>query len=185
MKARAYGGMLSISLALNLNAAQNSVYIPTFAQLKANYPLDPNTGLQVSPPEAYRLAGDPLYTDKFLANPAKFWNACAVRLSLAFNMSGFKLSAGDYNGANGLKYFTSSVRMFEHLKQIPGVIVSEGTEDFSKLANEIGIYFFKPNDPEKFQAYGHIDLIENGQCVSGHCYEGAEGTFYLITFDTW
>ncbi len=183
VKAHAYGGILSISLALNLNAAQNSVYIPTFAQLKANFPLGAD-GKRLSVGKTYEMAGGPLY-DWFMEPGADLYNACAVRLSIAFQKSGFKFPVHKpgftYDGKNYDQYYIKALAMFQDLPQLIG-IEPKKYENFSDLSNKRGIYFFEPFDADSFLASGHIDLIENGQCISGDCYEKKEGTFWLFEF---
>jgi RHS repeat-associated protein len=77
-----------------------------------NYP-HPVGDSKVSLDELMSLIGGPLETEyntqgslyKELNN-----NTCALRLSYAMNKSGFSVN-GDYQGAKGMKYFTSATRM--------------------------------------------------------------------------
>jgi hypothetical protein len=58
----------------------------------------------------YKEIGGDLYK-KYLENPEKYVNTCAIRLSVAFEKAGIDIG-GDYNGTKGLKYYTSATRIY-------------------------------------------------------------------------
>ncbi len=120
----------------------------------------------------YKEVGGPLY-DEYLKDPGKYVNTCAIRLSVAFEKSGIDIG-GDYNGKNGLKYYTSATRMAQALDTR---FISYGQ---AYDQSNWGINVQYKSSTYKGSVY-HVDVafIKNGQGVFGNTlYGGYYNKFY-------
>ena len=110
-----------------------------------------------------------------------FKNACALRLSYAFNKAGNLIKSTDgavSSGADGKWYLYRVADMEKYLKRItPEKDVLTGNQP-SDFVEKKGIIVFK--DCNWVDASGHVDLY-NGGIVEGHDYSlGCNKVFLYI-----
>lgn len=143
---------------------------------------------QISSTDAYTQTGgevEKFYNDYVAAHPGEAPNACALRLSIAFNDAGYDLKYVKdvtYTGGNGKNYFLSSEKMTEYLPKQFNVsaIASSTSVTLSNFTNLRGIYFMQPKSPKAFGATGHITIWNGSTCLGGHCYNDHK-QFYKAT----
>jgi hypothetical protein len=120
----------------------------------------------------YKAIGGPIYQE-YLANPKKYVNTCAIRLSVAFEKSGIDIG-GEYLGKNGLHYYTSATQIGE---AIDSRFISS-SKGFNLSNYGVGIQY--KNSDYKGSVY-HVDVvfIRSGKGVFGHTlYSGYYNKFY-------
>ena len=153
-----------------------------------NYP--GNENYQISSTDAYTQTGGTVkdYYDGYVkAHPGESPNACALRLSIAFNKAGYFLKGIKnitYSGSDKHNYFLSSEQMFKYLGKQFNFQNSTSTynSSLSKFSNLKGIYFMEPKSAKAFGATGHITIWNGSVCAGGfdHCYSN-HTQFYKAT----
>ena len=96
-----------------------------------------------------------------------FKNACAIRMSYAFNYSGIKIKQDDgatSSGGDGYWYLYRVADFINYLKRNYAYETSDNIDDFN---GESGVIVF--NDCGWKDATGHIDLFD-GENVEGNDY---------------
>lgn len=112
----------------------------------------------------YKEVGGALY-EEYLKNPSKYADTCAIRMSVAFEKSDINIG-GDYNGANGKKYYTSATRFYEAINA--RFISFNGGPDMSQFG--VVVQFLDQYKPEG-KVY-HVDIVfrNNGNPRLGNRY---------------
>lgn len=141
---------------------------PKFADVWSNYPH------KSEPEDVYRTVGGEPYA-LFLQAPKAYENACALRLSRAFNYGGLtitKQSAGyKVRGADGKIYFLRVEDMLRFVRTNfgkPDIEVDPKDKDLSwDFRHKKGIIIFTVAG--WINATGHVTLW-NGRDCGDHCY---------------
>jgi hypothetical protein len=155
-----------------------------FNKLESAYPGDEYS--QVSSKKAFTDVGGDVkkFYDDYFLKYNEHPNACALRLSIAFNDSGHNLNyvkGATFKGSNGKYYFLSAEKMATNLgKQFnltPIITRDSSLISFSGLK---GIYFMQPKLPSSFGATGHISIWNGKNVLGGHSYSN-HVQFYQAT----
>jgi hypothetical protein len=131
----------------------------------------------------YKLIGGEVF-DLHSADPTKYANACALRVSRALNYSGSPIPKvnGTFKGADGKNYFMSSDKLLEWMKKPENFgnadIFMKGKVDESKLDGRQGIYIMQPTSPREFGALGHATLYDRFGCLD-NCHISDAYTIYF------
>ncbi len=188
-----FKGFLQGGIVSGLNHSVHEIYPPSqqkqdvdLDKVMSHYPGDENN--QISSTDAYTQTGgsvEKFYNDYVAGHPGEAPNACALRLSMAFNDAGYDLKYVKnvtFKGGNGKNYFLSSEQMAANLpKQFNiSVAASSSSATLSNLISLRGIYHMIPKYPSKFGATGHITLWNGSTCLGGHCYND-HPQFYKAT----
>ncbi|WP_119789571.1 T6SS effector amidase Tae4 family protein [Flavobacterium anhuiense] len=154
-------------------------------KLIASYPGDETS--QISSTQAFDIGGTVKdhYDQYVKEHPGEAPNACALRVSIAFNKAGYHIrySKGNtFTDKDGLNYYLSSEKMAENLPKQFNLTLSKTTKNSSLSAfNKIkGIYFMQPISPKVFGALGHISLWNGSAVLGGHSYADSP-QFYQAT----
>jgi hypothetical protein len=141
---------------------------PKFNEMWSNYPV----GMEA--PDVYATIGGNVY-ELYKENPTGYANACALRLSRAFNYGGFKIAKSGpgykVKGGDGKIYFL-------RVKDVIAFVKSNfGKPDYSVKPNAVdktsdflgkkGILIFDVSGWG--DASGHVTLWNGGEC-GDHCY---------------
>ena len=107
-------------------------------------------------------------------NVTKFYqNACAARLSYAFNKAGIKIPRNKWTrqGKGKLNYFLKASDMASWMKRRWGAptLVTKVKQLTTGFTTQTG---FKHN------ISGHVDVMYNNQDVTGHVSDGKKITWY-------
>jgi hypothetical protein len=181
----------------NLNIPPQT--LPSMSSLRLNYPVPDHGGPNDNPVSFYNSLGGQLLADVSPVNLQT--NTCAARLSDALLKCGItipNIPSVTHKAANGKYYFTAADQMGEWMKRTFGTPSSNpnnvhvynnaqggsnGNLYPSLLQNSNGLYLLLPMSQSRtvgFGATGHVDVISNGNCQSGHCYFSATGGVYQI-----
>lgn len=120
----------------------------------------------------YEQLGGDIFA-KHLRGDKNYQNACAIRVSMGLNGSGFPIDAqwADIYGADGSKYILTATKLKAYLLKKfdkPDVVVkgnplrnvSEREEMWKQLAGKKGIWIMEPSDSKKFEASGHATFFD-------------------------
>lgn len=162
--------------------------LPSWANVLANYPKDPNNSNWDMPaPQVYALVGGQIQS-MYNGDPEAFQNACALRVSRALNYSGVtipNIPGKTYQGGDGKYYFLSAAKLFNFMnKTFPGSLHltqaqggPNGANFPGLLGTKPGIYIMQSADPAAFGATGHCTLY-NGSTFMGNV-DHPNGAGYL------
>jgi len=117
--------------------------------------------------DVYKLIGGKVYQN-YLSDPAKYENACALRLSRALNYSGAEIpfhKGQTGSGTDGKWYFYRVSDLKNYLINTYGSVDLTGNS--TTMANQKGIFLFQ--NCVWSDATRHLDLW-NGSSCSNHCY---------------
>ncbi len=177
----------------NENYGFTKLRLPTFAQMNSKYPKSAD-GSDLNGPAVYSLVGGHVKR-LYDSDPEKYQNACALRVSRAFNYSGINIPnilGSTFMGEDGKYYFLSSRKLYDwmilsfdepdiELRQSAAGESGEGFQE--RLSGNKGIFIMQVNYPNRFGALGHATLYNGSICVGGldHCYFNATGGVYKIS----
>ncbi|GAA5787401.1 type VI secretion system amidase effector protein Tae4 [Chitiniphilus shinanonensis] len=128
----------------------------------------------MSAPDAYKMVGGNVY-EHYLEKPDRYANACALRLSRAFNYGGLTIQRGPgaykLRGGDGKAYIMRVSDMLPFVKQQFGTpdltIRGSAQSQMAQLAGKKGIVNFAVSGWN--DATGHVTLW-NGRDCGDHCY---------------
>jgi hypothetical protein len=158
-------------LTASANGATAKIKIkrPKFSTVWSNYPG------KMDAPTTYKTIGGPVY-ELYKENPTGYANACALRLSRAFNYSGTPIekTAIGYKvkGADNKIYLLRVTDMIKFVEQNYGqpdktIIPKNGADVSNEFLEKKGILIFKVTGWQG--ATGHVTLW-NGIDCGDHCY---------------
>ncbi|KIM04355.1 MAG: hypothetical protein KN64_07985 [Sulfurovum sp. AS07-7] len=158
-----------------------SVNRPSFSRLWKAY-----EKVNLKAPDVYKLVGGNIY-ELYLEDCKKlqqyqvFQNACAIRMSYAFNYGGYKIPTGTiikgkeikrFKGADNLPYIVSVDAMIDVLTHKFGNpeygIATNGKDISSQFSGKKGIMVFVVEGWG--DATGHVVLWSGSRCSDGHWY---------------
>jgi len=125
--------------------------------------------------DVYTQAGGDIL-NMALAEPAKYANACALRVSIALNKSGITIPSKlnrTYKGKDGKYYFLSAAKLYKFCLDTfgkPTVIIkptsTNGNVDYiNYLKGKKGIYIMRAANPSEFDAEGHATLFDGNDAI--------------------
>jgi hypothetical protein len=163
------------------------IALPSLSDFETQFPKLGTSG-SYSPmpsPDVYQLVGGSLY-QSHLNNPAQYSNACAVRGSRALLYAGIDIPVLSYGasgqrtqkGGDNKNYILDAVSfnrfMIDKFGDTPHKLTGSDANDPQKVADLLngknGIYVIINNNPSVTTGAGysgHVDLILNGNCISG------------------
>lgn len=141
---------------------------PKFADLWAKYPVKSEAT------DVYKSVGGNVY-ELYKGNPSGYENACALRLSKAFNYGGVTITTGatgyKVKGADGKPYLLRVNDMIKFVRANFGasdlVTRPKGQDTSSQFMGKKGIIIFKVTGWGN--ATGHVTLWNGSDC-GDHCY---------------
>lgn len=148
--------------------------LPSWEQLYNSYPHQLHQDLPS--PQVYSLVGGNVYS-LYLSNPAKYNNACALRVSRALLYSGVTIPnkpGYTFKGGDNKYYFLSSAHLNTFMTKTfgTGTIISPNSfnSNYSNFRTVLGtqkaIYIMRPNYPGQFGAMGHATLYDGNDCFN-------------------
>jgi uncharacterized membrane protein YgcG len=159
--------------------------LPSYADFNASYPKSIYGG-EMAAADVYALVGGPIL-DLYNSDPAKYGNACALRVSRALNYSGVTIPSifnETYQGGDGKFYFLSAAKLYAWMMRTFGtanaIVVDKsqggtnGSNFLSHLYGNQGVYIMQASYPGQFRATGHATIFTGTSCL-GNCYFDAKG----------
>ncbi len=141
--------------------------LPPINKLWSNYQ---KVGNGISSGDVYEKIGGDVYNLR-LNNPIVYRNSCALRLSYAFNKSGYLLPKriSSVTGADGNNYYLTIKEFENYLSKSLGPADIIGTNP-SEFVNQQGIILFKFNNGTYSNATGHITLFNGSNTAYGNYF---------------
>ena len=163
-----------VATAGNLRAGLN-VNRPRFSDVWTHYPH------KSAAPDVYKSVGGNIY-ELFKENPIAYENACALRLSQAFNNGGLTITAQakgyKVKGGDGKLYLLRVNDMIQFVLANFGkpdlVIAPNGKNIIAEFRGKRGVLIFQVKGWNN--ATGHVTLWDGADC-GDHCYFEHETLF--------
>ncbi len=152
---------------------QQNVSYPSYSDVYRSFPKN-NDGLVMGGEDVFKMVGGEVL--EYSSN-----NACALRLSIALNNSGYPIPEDimvngtrirTFKGKNGNNYIISAKEMkmwITYKMGIPGI--RERKNFGSKIRGEKGILIMTPHSSREFKATGHVTIYDGNKCLDNCHYD--------------